>query len=695
MNIKKGLVAAIIAASLSSAAWADLTSDLSFGTGDYNGWTAGPTSGTQNGNYSGNGIGVATVTGEQTVSCCGPNVWKVSPYTGSYMVSIQPGSSANYNAMTSALGLSSTSVTALSAEINAQGTGQITSGAWVTKSLTFNSAATFKMAWNYISTDYVPFNDGSLASLVNTSNAANLGKINGVSKEYLLLGATNPGTGNYSTNSYGSTGWQWVNYEITTAGTYKIGFAAFNQGDTALSPVLFVNDGLGTTKKNGTAFNPVAPNDPNMPTTNADGTVSGGGSGTPTPPAAPTVVSTAPGTPIVTSTSTTGDTVTTNSIAYGVSAVAVALTNSKGAVTPKTLTVTQTTATTTTTPFTLTTTLTTPVTTVTNTTPVTVKTWSDGTTTTENGTTTQATTTTNNVSSSSVNGNEIIEVDTNKDYTTKVDQYAYLEKANSRFNQQLDSTVFDRHEVSGAVLRSRSLNMTDGKGYFYITADGQKTNTNSDGYKMTAQRFGLGYEKQVESNWIVGGQVNSITSTLTGVDAGGALDKQHVGIYSLYTNNDWVMKTDAGYANNQYKNYHTLPELQLSNTGSANGNDMWINNRVYTPSVKGFRPFVEARVEKNYRAGTTEAGSDVSAMTYDKLNNTKVSGGGGIRYENKVYNDKINVIAEAGNTGGITTVKAGASFSPKQNVIGGITLAQQRQDGVTNNVVQAHVKVFF
>jgi hypothetical protein len=689
MKLKRSLLAAIIAMTLSSAACADLTSDLSFGTGDYNGWTVGPASGTQTGNYSGNGIGAATVTGDKTVSCCGSNTWIVSPYTGSYMVSLQPFGGQNYSTMTSALGLSASSITALNTEINAQGTGSITSGVWITKNFTFSSPATFKMAWNYISTDYVPFSDGSLTSLVNTGAAADKGKINGITTEYLLLGATNPNTGNYSTGSYGSTGWQWVNYEITTSGTYKVGFSAFNQGDTALSPVLFVNDGLGTTTKNGTAFNPVAPNDPTMPTTNPDGTVSTGGSGT------PTVVSTAPGTPIVTSTSTNGDTVVTNSITYGVSAVAVALTNSKGAATPKTLTVTQTTATTSTTPFTLTTTNTTPVTTVTNTTPVTVKTWSDGTTTTENGSATQSTSVANSVTSSSVNGNEIIEIDTNKNYSTKIDQYAYLEKANNRFNQQLDSTVFDRHEVSGDVLRSRSLNMTDGKGYFYITADGQRTNTNSDGYKMSASRFGLGYEKQIESNWIVGGQVNNISSTLTGTDAGGALDKQHAGVYSLWTKKDWVVKTDAGFANNQYKNYHTLPELQLSNTGSATGNDVWINNRVYAPSTKGFRPFVEARVEKNYRAGTTENGSDVSAMSYDKVNNTKVTGGGGIRYENKVMADKVNLIAEVGQTGSITTAKAGASFSPKQNIIGGVTLAQQRQDGITNNLIQAQVKIFF
>jgi hypothetical protein len=57
--------------------------------------------------------------------------------------------------------------------------------------------------------------------------------------------------------------------------------------------------------------------------------------------------------------------------------------------------------------------------------------------------------------------------------------------------------------------------------------------------------------------------------------------------------------------------------------------------------------------------------------------------------------DKVNLIAEVGQTGGVTTAKAGASFSPKQNVLGGVTLAQQRQDGVTHNTVQASIKVLF
>lgn len=685
--MKKIIISGLLAAIISTSAFADLTSDLSFGTGDYNGWTAGPTSGTQSGNYTGNGIGAATVTGG-TVSCCGPNTWVVSPYTGSYMVSLQPSGGPNFNTMTSALGLSSASVTALNAEINAQGTGSITSGVWITKSFTFTQPATFKMAWNYISTDYVPFNDGSLTSLVNTTNSTDLGKINGLTKEYLLLGATNPGTGNYSTGSYGSTGWQWVNYSIITAGTYKLGFAAFNQGDTALSPVLFVNDGLGTTTKNGTAFNPVAPNDPTMPTTNPDGTVSTGG-GT------PTVTGTSTTNTVTTSTSN-GTSTVENSIAYGVGATVITNTNARGDAGPKTLTITQNTAAVTTTPFTITTTTTTPVTTTTTTTPVTTTTYSDGTTTTANGTPTTTTSTTNSVSTSTTLGNEIVEIDTSKDYTTRIDQYAYLEKANQRLNQQLNSDVLDRQQANDNTVKPRStLYGSEEKGWFYINYDAQRSNINSDGYKMTGQRIGGGYEKNIANNHLVGVQFNTYSGNLTGDNAGGYMDKQHIGLYSLYAKDDWIIKSDLGIAYNNFKNNHSIPELQLSNTGSTNGYDTWLSSRAYTPAWNGFRPYAGARVENNIRKGLTESGDSISAMTYNGVNKTTTLGEAGLRFDRVLF-DKLNFIAEAGTTtNNITSAKIGANYSAGKNIIGGITVGAQRQDGATNSMAQASLRIFF
>jgi hypothetical protein len=52
--------------------------------------------------------------------------------------------------------------------------------------------------------------------------------------------------------------------------------------------------------------------------------------------------------------------------------------------------------------------------------------------------------------------------------------------------------------------------------------------------------------------------------------------------------------------------------------------------------------------------------------------------------------------AEVGQTtNNITTVKAGASFTPDKNVLGGVNVVQQRQGSVVNNIVQATVKWLF
>ena len=626
--------------------------NFSLGTGD---WTS---------------VDGQTLTGAQTFQA-GPNAWAISPYTGSTMYSLSPTQPSNsYANMSTALSLSSASVSALSAEIAAQnpsGGGSITNAAWVSKDFTFAAPSTFKMYWTYTSVDYVPFNDGSITTLVNTGDATTLGKINGISTQYLLLGATNPGTGNYSTGSYGSTGWQVVNYDVTTAGTYKLGFAVFNQGDTALSPILNVNDGLGTVTQNGTLFGSVAPNDPTMPTVD-DTPV--------TPPPSPT--------PVVTTetTTTTGTPTITTSIAYGATAVSVALANSRGDQTPKTLQVTQTKTETGVTPFTLTTVTQTPVTTTT------VTKTDDVVTDTESSTTVNETT-------NSVNGEEMIEIATNKNYSTRIDQYDYLKNANERINLTLDSDTLSRHQASDNILKSRTTLVGDEeKGWTYFVAEGQRSNA-SDTYKMNTQRYGIGHEKNVESNWIVGAQYNYVAANLTGDQSGGSLEKNHVGVYSLYNHEGWLLKSDLGVAVNTYKNYHTINELQLANQGKANGTDVWLANRLYTPDFEGFRPYAGVRVQNSNRNGLTESGSEVSSMTYDKINKTDTIGEAGVRYENVVF-DKVNMMAEAGRTtNDITTIKVGASFTPKENVLGGVTIGQQRQNGVTNNIAKISLKVLF
>jgi len=97
-------------------------------------------------------------------------------------------------------------------------------------------------------------------TLTHATNAAITPNLNNSQLRYALLGFTNPGTGNYATDSYGSTGWQQARFTVPETGTYVLGFASFNLGDTALSPMLFIDEIQGSTTLNGQTFGAVAPN---------------------------------------------------------------------------------------------------------------------------------------------------------------------------------------------------------------------------------------------------------------------------------------------------------------------------------------------------------------------------------------------------------------------------------------------------
>jgi hypothetical protein len=99
-----------------------------------------------------------------------------------------------------------------------------------------------------------------MMTLTHATNASITPNLNNSQLRYALLGFTNPGTGNYATDSYGSTGWQMARFTVPETGTYVLGFASFNLGDTALSPMLFVDEIQGTTTLNGQTFGAVAPN---------------------------------------------------------------------------------------------------------------------------------------------------------------------------------------------------------------------------------------------------------------------------------------------------------------------------------------------------------------------------------------------------------------------------------------------------
>lgn len=344
--------------------------NLGFTSSGLSGWTLSARGSQNPSGYNSNGVGASVVSNMSNFHD-GNYTWNINPYSGNYMASLQPGSSSpSYSSMTTAFGLNASSINSIQSFLNTNSGGGATNPTNASymyySGLNLTAGTNFTVAWNFVATDYTPWNDTSITTLVATSGGG-LATINNITGQYSILGAINPGAGNYSTNSYGSTGWEVATYHVNTTGTYTLGFGSFNLGDTVNSPILLVSGAQGTTYNGTTPVNPIQPNQ---------------GSSAPPPPTGPTVVST----------STTNQ--TTTSTSYGNPSTSISYTtrtvyttDNAGNQIVQTFTDTVTTTTT-------------PIYTTTTVTPVTTTTWSDGSTTTSYGTPTTTTNTTYQSSSS-------------------------------------------------------------------------------------------------------------------------------------------------------------------------------------------------------------------------------------------------------------------------------------------------------
>ena len=320
----------------STPAQANSIVNAGFEDGALTGWSKGSQTGTLGNTITGNGTGVTVFSGSRTFthsshSAVGsptksdgsPNPyyapavaagsWQFGPNNATYAAALQPKGEQTFTQAMTALGLSGSPQTAIQAQLtadrNASGFGSPTptDAAWITREVELTAGTTYTMSWNYLGTDYVPFNDGSVTSLVAVNVPSTpVVTVNNFERTYAMLGFTNPGTGDYSTNSYGATGWQTSTYEVSVTGTYKLGFTVFNLGDTALSPVLMIDNATGTTNKcaqNGTgciSFGGVEANNETAPTVAPTTTTS-------STTTAPTTTVPAPTSLVVTSTEDTTD----------------------------------------------------------------------------------------------------------------------------------------------------------------------------------------------------------------------------------------------------------------------------------------------------------------------------------------------------------------------------------------------------
>jgi hypothetical protein len=409
-------------------------------------------------------------------------------------------------------------------------------------------------------------------------------------------------------------------------------------------------------------------------------------------PSAPTVVSTAPGTPVTTSTTTDGTTVTTTAVTRGDTVVATTITDSRGAQDSKTLTINRNTTEISVTPVTTVVTETTPYTTVSSTTTTIVETLSDGTTRTVNDTTTTTTTTGDNIVTTTTVTTESSTVTNDQAYSTRIDQYTKLLDANQRMNETLESDPLTRIRVGNNGIQQRDLS---GRDYnFYVTGNGLQSNT-SDGYNYRGGIFGIGIEKVINASTLIGIKYDRGQTTLSGDNASGNSTKDAVGIYAVKAVNNWILKSDIGYAMNTYNAAHSIPELGYGNTSSTKGADKWAQVKLYTPDYKGLRPLVGARVENNQINSVTESGSSITAMSYDAVNQSRTVGLAGARYDYN-FNKNWAVGAEATrNSAQTTQANLALTYFDDKNSSVLLKVGTQNNNGVTVNTASVQARLRF
>ncbi len=140
----------------------------------------------------------------------------------------------------SGLGLASGTLDAYNFNPN---NGALTSGSALYQRFSGNLGATLSFAWNYVATDYIPFNDPAFAVLIGPSNDIQvLASIDGL--------GTAVGTA-------GNSGWQSYVGTLGSTGDYTLAFITTNDKDETLNSVLHIDSIAGTCEPSCPSPNPV------------------------------------------------------------------------------------------------------------------------------------------------------------------------------------------------------------------------------------------------------------------------------------------------------------------------------------------------------------------------------------------------------------------------------------------------------
>jgi len=262
-------------------------------------------------------------------------------------------------------------------------------------------------------------------------------------------------------------------------------------------------------------------------------------------------------------------------------------------------------------------------------------------------------------------------------FTGRIDQYQMLDKVGNTLRGALNHTPSQTKEKV-RVFSKNYLGWAHG----------------DYGYYGTSTILGTGVEIDVKPTWTIGGQYNNVSVDLTGADSTSSLSKEHFGVFSMMRGNTLSLRTNAGYALNKYSVSRNVAGV-FNNDSASNGQEWWVNNRLYWNAHKNITPFVGHTVSNVCRDAFSENGSVQSARSVGDYNKTENVGEVGVNVSHRFggkKKDKFGVALEASvNTN--TDVEVIASVDYNQTIF--IEGLHQIADGINNTQVAAKVKFRF
>jgi len=149
-------------------------------------------------------------------------------------------SGAAASTIESTLGLAAGTLNALNT--NPSG-GNLTNGSALYQSFAGLAGDTISFWWNYVATDYVPFNDPAFAMLIGP--ATDVGVLASIHGLGVAVGTS------------GNSGWTSETFTLTQDGTYTLAFVTTNDKDTVLNSYLHIDNAAGTCQPNCPPINGV------------------------------------------------------------------------------------------------------------------------------------------------------------------------------------------------------------------------------------------------------------------------------------------------------------------------------------------------------------------------------------------------------------------------------------------------------